>query len=151
MGLCWEFHCPIEEPTKISCLIYIFLFVFHPCGKGSQWSVGNMRALVRQTLGHAGEKNSCVCTCSVWVGANTWEMMMMKITTNTSAMGPGCHHFHDCNVEEENIIQKVSLVTIWLIGANSKSNVNHGKGWNKRLRSSFSKHNLMLSRFINEL
>ena len=31
----------------------------------------------------------------------------MKIITNTSAMGPGCHHFHYCNVEKENIIQEV--------------------------------------------
>ena len=97
------------------------------------------------------EKRIAVCARALWGWANTWEMIMMKITTNTSAMGPGCHHFHDCNVDEENIIQEVSLVTIWLIGANSKSDFNHGKGWNKRLRSSFSKHNLMLSRIINEL
>ena len=32
---------------------------------------------------------------------------MMKMITNTSAMGPGCHHFHYCNVEKENIIQEV--------------------------------------------
>ena len=58
------------------------------------------------------EKRIAVCARAVWVWANTWEMIMMKITTNTSFMGPGCHHFHDCNVEEENIIQEVSLVTI---------------------------------------
>ena len=71
-----------------------------------------MRALVRQTLGHAGEKNSCVYTCSVGVGKHLRDDNDEKITTNTGAMGPGCHHFHYCNVEEENIIQEVKLVTI---------------------------------------
>ena len=37
---------------------------------------------------------------------------MMKMITNTSAMGPGCHHFHYFNVEKENIILEVKLTTI---------------------------------------